>query len=235
MSKYTTELRFICEMESGLKNSVGYTQVESVISSAREKIFDFSYPIFDIAYKSVLESKILKHFYTREICAETYALWKLWLNDKMNVIMPYFNQLYKSALLEFNPLYDVDVVRKHTGTNESNNTSTSSSTSSGSTNTNGTSYNIFSDTPQGALTGVENETYLTNATKDKNNSTTTQQINGTEKSENNGNTVENYLERVRGKQGSSSFSKMLTEYRDTFLNIDEQVLDELEELFMQLW
>lgn len=222
-------------MESGLKNSVGYTEVENIISSAREKIFDFKYPIFDDAYKSVLESKILKHFYTREICAETYALWKLWLNDKMNVIMPYYNQLYKSALLEFNPLYDVDLTRKHESKNENKNTSTTTNTTDGSTSTSGTNYSLFSDTPQGALTGVENETYLTNATKDKHNSTTSQQINDSGKSENNGNSLESYLETVRGKQGSSSFSKLLTEYRETFLNIDAQILEELEELFMQLW
>lgn len=31
---------------------------------------------------------------------------------KLNTIMPYYNQLYKSALLEFNPLYDADYWRK---------------------------------------------------------------------------------------------------------------------------
>ena len=117
MAKYTTEVRTICESYSGLTASVGYSQIEKVIEKSKEKIFDFDFPIFDESYRSVIETKILKHFYTREIGLETVGLWKLKLNVKMNEIMPYYNQLYKSALLEFNPLYDVDVTRKHEGAN----------------------------------------------------------------------------------------------------------------------
>ena len=109
MSKYTTELRFICETSAGLTDSEGYTSTRDIIEKSRAKIFDFDYPIFDENYRSVLETKIIKHYYTREIAAETVGLWKLWLDERMNNIMPYYNQLYKSELLEFNPLYDTDI------------------------------------------------------------------------------------------------------------------------------
>lgn len=109
MSKYTTEVRFICEQYAGLSESEGYSSVASIIEKARAKVFNFSYPIYDEAYRSVLETKILKHFYTREIGFETAALWQLWLDKRMNEIMPYYNQLYKSETLEFNPFYDVDL------------------------------------------------------------------------------------------------------------------------------
>lgn len=108
MSKYTTELRYICETEAGLSESVGQTKIKDVIAKAIPKIFDFDFPIFDESYRNVLETKILKHYYTREIGLETYGLWKLKLDTKLNEIMPFYNQLYKSALLEFNPLYEVD-------------------------------------------------------------------------------------------------------------------------------
>ena len=62
MSSYTTEIRFICEELSGFNESKGYADIEEIISLARPKIFDFNYPIFDENYKSVLETKILKHF-----------------------------------------------------------------------------------------------------------------------------------------------------------------------------
>lgn len=115
MSDYTTELRFICETLSGLTESVGYDEVDNVISKARPKIFSFDYPIFDTAYKAGLEEKIIRHFYTREICEETYGLWKLRLEAKMNEIMPLYNQLYESERLEFNPLYDADYHKDGTG------------------------------------------------------------------------------------------------------------------------
>ena len=71
MSKYTTELRYILEDLAGLKDSVGYNSVATVINEARPKLFDFDYPIFDENYRPVLETKICKHFYTREIGAES--------------------------------------------------------------------------------------------------------------------------------------------------------------------
>lgn len=334
MSKYTTELRFICEDLAGLDESVDGSEVESVIENARPKIFNFDYPIFDSAYKSVLETKIIKHFYTREIGLETFGLWKLKLNTKMNEIMPYYNLYYQSALLNFNPLYTKDLYRKKdvtientdellntTATNSiSNSTSSSeveneetstntiaennittvsgsSSTStendvttsisaseSGEASSDTTNRDLYSDTPQGSLTGVENQNYLTNARKitnegdnsysiDKSESDTTSNDTETETSESStksssisannsystdasssanitneieasitnntvqskdGNSVEDYLEHVYGFE-SGSASKLLMDYRKTFINVDMMIINDLEELFMQLW
>ena len=113
MSKYTTELRYICEDYAGLDHSEGYYKVADIIDQSRDKVFDFDYPIFDASYKNVLETKILKHFYLREICAETVGVWKHFLDMRMNEIMPYYNKLYQSELIEFNPLYDVDLTRDY--------------------------------------------------------------------------------------------------------------------------
>lgn len=109
MSVYTTELRFICENLCGYIDSQGLSKVEEIITKSAPLIFDFDYPIFDDDYKTPLERKIIRHFYLQEIGFETYGIFKLKLNDKLNEIMPYYNQLYKSELLKFNPLYDVDV------------------------------------------------------------------------------------------------------------------------------
>lgn len=198
MSKYTTEVRYICEHFSGLTESVGYNDVEQVIKNCLPKVFDFNFPIFDESYRTVLETKILRHYYTREIGLETVGLWKLKLNTKLNEIMPFYNQLYKSELIEFNPLYDVELTRerkiegkgtKDTENGESRNgenhadTSQSSSnmvtengadkgtvngTSDGTQNqnTSGNATNMYSDTPQGAITDLQAGRYLTNATVD---------------------------------------------------------------------
>lgn len=291
MSKYTTEVRYICEVAAGLEVSADYKGVEDVIKKALPVVFDFSFPIFDENYRSVLETKILKHFYTREIGLETVGLWKLKLDTKLNEIMPYFNQLYKSQLYAFNPFYDVDLTRKHridgSGTKDTDtatNTQTEhnitvgengNSTITGTGSSNSESANArantktdafserYSDTPQGALTDLRADKYLTNATlrdenvNDNTNETGTDKTStksdventeskNTETNGNNSTTVngnisstltntEDYLETVQGKNGGSSYSKLLMEYRETFINIDMMVLAELEDLFMQLW
>ena len=126
MSNYTTQVRFICESAAGLDASKGADNIEEIIQAAIPKVFNFEFPIFDESYRNVLETKILKHYYTREIGEETVGLWKFRLNTTLNEIMPFYNQLYRSELLEFNPLYDVDYTRS--GNRDTNETGTTSET-----------------------------------------------------------------------------------------------------------
>lgn len=243
MSKYTTQVRFICETEAGLTESVGYKRVNEVIQLAIPKIFNFDFPMYDESYRNVLCCKILKHYYTREIGAETVGLWKLWLDARLNEIMPYYNQLYKSAMIEFNPMYDIDLTTTHTRDSEgiTNTTGFNSGENKQDTSSNnsGTRRDLFSDTPQGALDNVENETYLTNANKviENGESSGTAQNNffGESESETNATSTEEYLQKIQGKSGGASYSKRLQEFRNTFLNIDAMIIDELKDLFMGLW
>ena len=239
VSKYTTEVRFICESKSGLAESKGCDNVDEVLEKSWNKIFTTKCTFFDEAYRSVLCRKILKHYYLREIGSETVGIWKLWMNTKLEEIMPYYNQLYRSALLEFDPLKDYSVERTHkrTGTDGKTSSTDTSENSSGSSSTNTTDRELYSDTPQGGLNGLESESYLTSARKNtseqSSNSSVTSKI-GTDYTES-VNSTEDYTEKVAGKIGSSSYSKMLTEFRETMLNIDMKVINEFEELFFGLW
>jgi hypothetical protein len=49
------------------------------------------------------------------------------------------------------------------------------------------------------------------------------------------NEKEDFTEKIIGKRGSENYSKMLNDFRTTFLNIDMEVIRELEVLFFQLW
>lgn len=347
MSKYTTELRFICETAAGYTESAGGGHVDNIIGTARTHIFDFNYPIFDENYRSVLETKIIRHYYTREISEETVGLWKLRLEDKMNLIMPYYNQLYESELIRFNPLYDVDLKTERSGSrqgktehednyidnshttdtsesvnnysNTQNNTTasegkqntsesahgTGASKSSSNESTNNsrvdntdatsTDWKLFSDTPQGGVTGIENLSdpsllnmgYLTTAQKDthvgnqkstsdntgitQNETTNTASDNRSTHNEQEysnkvsddrteaGNrsiteervnqydaskeatgqrsyaNTEAYVDHVVGKNAGHTYSHMLKEFRETFLNIDLMIIKELAPLFFNLW
>lgn len=304
MSKYTTELRYVCEVESGLVDSKGFNDIETILSNSRSKIFNFPYPIFDETYRPVLETKILRHYYTRELCAETVGMWKHFLSVRLNQIMPYYNKLYESETLQFNPLRDTDLTRDHSGegtkaneydrtnsetrndtrtdnltrtdsftrTDNLNKTTQDSGTEgeSGSDVNKNTRWDTYSDTPQGALTNVQNEQYLTNARKivDDGTGTThsntitfgkkvtesdtgtvqnagtakhtgTQQNSGTLSqtvgSTENISTTDEYIEHIVGKSSGASYSKLLTEYRETMLNIDSLIIEDLSDLFFNLW
>lgn len=279
MSKYTTEVRFICESKSGLEVSGGSADVDNIIANSWNKIFTSKAPFFDEEYRSVLCQKILKHYYLREICCETVGIWTLWMNTRLEEIMPYYNQLYESAKIEFNPMHDVNLTRNHErnvkGTSKEDGTRTDNttgkrtltgnrntdSTGSGTRNTTSgsdeTKRDLYSDTPQGAITGLENENYLTNARKitdnvngtgnEETNTTektgtdysetedTTSKVDGVTSNTESNNTTEDYLETIVGKQGTESFSSLLNKFRETFLNIDMQVIEEFSDLFFGLW
>lgn len=243
MSKYTTEVRYICETYAGLVESAGFADVGKVIEDSRAKVFDFEYPIFDENYRQALESKILLHYYTQEIGLETVGLWKLKMQAKLNEIMPYYNQLYKSELLTFNPLVDVDLKTQRSGSSNNESTgkseSVTSSTDTSTVNRNATAYNLFSDTPQGGLQGVDSETYLSSAGKTKNEDTS-EGVNAGSSSNsgtvnNNISTTEQYIEYVSGKNGGENYAKKLMDFRKSFLNIDMMIIRDLRSLFMYLW
>lgn len=285
MSKYTTQVRFICETSANLTESADFNDIEDILDKSWNKIFS-DFPIFDEEYRAELCKKILRHYYTREICCETVGRWKLFLSDKMRNIMPYYNQLYNSALLTIEPLINTKNETSHNETaNETNsqeNTSTDSatenetnnqtitdtkssnskdsSTNSGTTNSSNDNWVLSSDTPQGGLQGIKDMEYLTNATN--NNGTSTINVSGAdtstnESSENGKNVLEGkrnktdskessfnssmtknnaiqYLTNNRGISGVSE-SELLLKFRETFLNIDMMVINELKDLFFTLW
>ena len=65
MSKYTTQVRFICETSANLTESTGFNNIEDVLNKSWNKIFS-DFPIFDEQYRPELSKKILKQYYTRE-------------------------------------------------------------------------------------------------------------------------------------------------------------------------
>lgn len=66
-------------------------------------IFTFKYPIID-EYKDDFEAKFIDHFYDSEINFHSFAMFQRRLCSKLNVIMPYYNQLYRSECMITNPL-----------------------------------------------------------------------------------------------------------------------------------
>ena len=205
---------------------------DQVIDASRELIFDFSYPIYDAEHKPELEKKILKHYYTREIGTETVALWKLQLNSTLNDIMPKYNKLYSAEFKALNKeLMNIDVTKDHERTD--NLLKTSDYTRIDNLAHGDTTRDRYSDTPQGTITNVDNDSYLTeyrNVTNSGTN-TGTQRNAGTE-----ANTGTQDIDETEvGYRGEKIYAMLLSDYADKVLNIDLMIINELQDLFMKLW
>lgn len=187
--------------------------------------FDFKlteYPIFDENYRPILNHNILYHFYENEIGFETPALFRLYLNQKLNEIMPYYNELYKAQkiLLE-NITGNVNLTEIFTRKTDTTSNSQSSS--------NAKSKNVFQDTPQGQLAQntIDNFSYATNMN-----------LAGSDIKDNsnlNGNSNENYTKTIDGNNGSKYNIDILDDIKNKLFNIDMMIMNDLEELFMQIF
>lgn len=204
------------------------------IKTLMDNKFDFglkNYPIFDEAYRETLNNNILMHYYENEIGFETAGLFKVYLNQKMFEIMPYYNELYKvqkKILLNdiTNNVNLTETFKRDTSTNTSSN---SASTSSGISK----SKNVEQNTPQGKLKyeDVDNFSYASNLTMDKND--TSNSVNDSATGESSGN--ENYIKTIIGNNGSKYNVDILEQLKNNLMNIDLMIINELNDLFMQIF
>lgn len=107
-------IKDICEDIYQKETGQVTSNIAEIVRVAKDSIFDFDYEIFDATYKSVIETKIIRHYYLRRTCIADYSYWKLLLENTMTEIMPYYNQFYKSQTLEINPLYNFQINVTHT-------------------------------------------------------------------------------------------------------------------------
>lgn len=239
------------------------TQLRSLI----ENNFDLQlneYPIFSEDYRETLNQKIIDHYYFSEIGFETAGLFRHRLKTKLNEIMPYYNQLYSSQLLEISPLLDfeetTEETKSMTGGDSMTGTATDSTTDSGSTSgtssatsstsTTAGSLNVSSDTPQGFLSigSIESNTYASEAQQSEDtgssssqsattNGTTyqdTKSATGSSSSTTTKNQTDTLGRHYYGFRGKSQ-AELLKIYRETFINIDMMIINELADLFMLVY
>lgn len=257
MSKYTTQLRWIVEQELDNKN---LEHEEVNWKEIYKKIGLDDYPIFDEIYRETLNNKIIRRYYFREIGFETAAHFAWKLREFMHEIMPYYNQLYESQTLITDPLKDYHEDYKgmwdsenktdrdiqegeHNegeGTRETENTTTN----------NDDFRNTFHDTPMSMLGSMEDEPseidmmqWATNVTynHDAQNGTDNTNETTTNVRDKDAQRYEDVLAEGLGHSEHTtdgfrhSQSDLLLKYRETFLNIDLEIVDRCNALFFGLW
>ena len=197
------------------------------IKSLIDNNFDFkmdSYPIFDENYRDTLNQNILYHYYENEIGFETASLFRFYLNQKLNEIMPYYNELYKvqKKLIDENLLLNnVNLKEQLIGSNRTETNSTSQSSNNGKS--------LFQDTPQGQIsqTDIDNQTWATNLTLNKNEIADQSNASGSGTNE--------YIKTIIGNNGGKFNIDVLNDIKNNLMNIDLMIINELNDLFMQIF
>ena len=224
MSKYTFELRRLFDfytretVEGWFKDynlSDYLTDEEIAVITAR-----------GTWTKDKLATKIVDHYFMREIGFETPYLFQHYVKITMKEIMEKKLPLIYSASIEYDPLVNVDYSETFSRAinNSLNASSNNTATSSGLT--------INSDTPQGEISKatILQGKYASSTNAGESTSTTTNQDAST------GNTQESSTKAVKGNSGvSATAQKMIQQYRENIIAIDTDIINELNDLFMGVW
>lgn len=206
----------------------------TTIRNLMDNNFDFGlkdYPIFDEEYRELLNNKILMHYYMDEIGFETAGLFKVYLNNKMNEIMPYYNELYKKQkdlLLNFDKTTNLTETFTRDNTTDTNtkSNSTSSNTASGS------SKNVYQDTPMGSITQQDIDNYDHASSQEFNKNQNTSSIEDNSNLTGKATSLENYIRTKTGNNGRLYGIEILKMIKNNYMNIDESIINELQDLFM---
>ena len=210
MSKYTLELRRIHQTH---------------------KIFDFDYDFYtnDETIKYNFEDKFINEYYFNEIGFETVGRFKQRLRTKLNKIMPYYTQLYQTELRskDIDFMLNKDLEEVYERVLEGSNTSMNDVTVDNSSTSNVLESNIDNgnaslELEKGSLTNVGKST-----------------INDNTRSSNSVNDTTNQTERTKlsskGNIGITSSAELLEKWRKVIINIDDLIINECSDLFMQVY
>lgn len=189
------------------------------------------YPIFKEDYRPNLNNKIITRFYNREIGFETIDQFILNIKRTLNEEMPFYNQLYESTEIKFDPMISMKLNEQSNGESNSETESIANTINNAVNDTESKSRAVNSEMPNVMLanrgdyasTGADtfNNTHINTDTKAE-----------TQDKSNFGVNSKNIREVTAATQ---SGSRLLMEYRNTMLNVDMMVLDSLEICFMQVW
>ena len=223
-SVYTAQLRFIAQLR-------GRDTVESWFK--QYELSDYLTPeqieVVENAglwSKDKLASKIVDHYYMREIGFETDNLFQHYAKVFMQELMESKLPLIYSNSIQYDPLVNVD----YTETFSRSILSTGANSSTSTNNASGLSVN--SDTPQGQIdkTEILQGKYATNTGASESTSSIS------DNSTTNSNTGENYSKNVKGNSGvSATAQKMIEQYRQNIVAIDKEIIEEVGKLFMGIY
>ena len=177
--------------------------------------------------KKNFEKKFFDKYFDREIYCKNTFVFRRELIGKLNLIMPYYKQLYQTELESKNINFLLNKDLKEEFIRDIENNVEGSATSTGTTT--GDSTTIFSDTPEGQISNIEK--FMSNGTINKANDST--ESNSSTNST--GKTSEKTTFLSQGNIGVTSSAELLEKWRSVIINIDELILNELENLFLDIY
>lgn len=183
-----------------------------------------NFPEHKEGFREIIRGMIYDHFQNDEIAHETIEIHAQRMRTKMNLRMPYYNKLFASMELEFNPLWTTDMTTESEGESKSTGSSEQSSTNANTTKSKSEAF--ANEYPQTNITPTGQ--YATTGTQgvSQNEGLANGQSTGADLNE----AEQSGKSRMTGYQGIPG--DIIMAYRNSVLNVMQMLIDDLEPLFM---
>ena len=291
MAKYTLQVRDICESYYDKTQHDEFSDIVETVENTYQTVFRTSYRklynpsvanIYSVLYPEFasrffnadghvdgcIAEKVLRHFWMREISAETLGLWLLWLNKRVLKIAPkyeaWFNELgelygwnfasYKNAFLNDINKFE-GWTKYHTADGDETYTSTNNTTKGHTVD--------YDKTTTGSDSGTDNSRMATNTYPQSDLNGTNTYKNMTEKSSvSDSNSYSDTVTRDESGSGTGLITashpmnifdrynadyekitfgaskpngEMLRRYKNATIDIEEYIIHEFDDLFLNLY
>ena len=244
----TTSIGFLLAYYGGVNMYAGENTGFDLVEKYYSKLFDFDFPFYveNEKIKAEFEKYLCYTYFNESIGFETPDAWKFAFKQKMLEIMPYYKELYRTTLFEYEPLIN----RVFTSSDKVNETGITDYTSNGNTagksenSTNGKgsstsdSQNITSDAPQinfsqndyaSSMTRGQNKNSVENSEK----KTTSDSASSSTVSKNIDDKNKSISHEEKGFSGS--YQDEIKKIRENILNINKMICDDCYDLFMLIY
>ena len=212
-------------------------------------VFTFDYEFYsdNVQDKETFEKLFVSHFYFREIGFETPERFKMKLQSKLNLIMPYYRQL---ALTEWDKVRSIEQMMESKNLTEttehiqsiqgnSETQSNQSSSSNATQNATSTNESKASNLADGVSQSSLDDGYLTASGKTEQTDATQTESSGTGSQTLTGNNEQQLTEKTtftsNGDIGIQTPAYAIAEWRKIIINLNQLIINECEDLFLKIY
>lgn len=220
MAQFTMALKTVLELTGGTVSydDNGLTRVNG------GRIGLDTYPVYAEGYRDILNGLIFDRYANQEICSESPDLFHSWMRRRMRLVMPAFNELYLTKLIDYDPM--ITMMIKTVGTGKTTQIASGVEESTTTSESDSKSRAVNSDTPQTML--ADDGDYATSASDS--NSQAEAESTAQNQSDSNSVTDDERDSQTSGYQGIPA--DLIIAARSAIINVDEMVVDSLADLFM---
>ena len=203
-------------------------------------VFTFDYEFYsdNVQDKETFEKLFVSHFYFREIGFETPERFKLKLQSKLNLIMPYYRQL---ALTEWDKVRSIEQMMTSKNLTETTEHMQSIQGNSETQSNQSSSSNATQNTSSSNESKASNlsDAYLTASGKTEQTDNTQTESSGTGSQTLTGNNEQQLTEKTtftsNGDIGIQTPAYAIAEWRKIIININQMIINECEDLFLKIY